>query len=73
MVHTVGLVGASGYIGAPTLKLLAQSAIAGKIILVVLHRPGRVPSVAEDKNIELRVFDPQGDVTGAVRGINVLM
>lgn len=75
MVHTVGLLGASGNVGVPTLKLLLRSASVGKIKLVVLHRPGRLPPLDEHakENIELRVFDPDADLGAAVRGINVFV
>lgn len=77
MVHTVGLMGANGLVGAPTTRLLAQSAKEGKIKLVVLHRTGSAPKDLDThQNIEMRVLnldDPAEEIEKAVRGINVFM
>lgn len=77
MVHTVGIVGISGNVGAPTVRLLAESAKKGEIKLVILYREGSLSKDLSDlKNTETRVInfeDPPQKLDQAVKGINVFM
>lgn len=77
MVHTVGIMGANGLVGSATTKKLAQSAMDGKIKLVIAHRSGSRPVGFEaGHNIELRELnfdDPAPKLEAAVKGINLFM
>lgn len=77
MVHTVGIAGVNGNVGAPTVKLLATAAAEGKIKLVVFHRDGSTAKdVSQGKNVEFRILnyeDPPEKIESAVAGINVFM
>lgn len=77
MVHTVGIAGINGNVGAPTAKALAKAAEEGKIKLVIFHREGSKPAaISAGENVEFRVLDFSDDVEKietAVRGINVFM
>ncbi|KAF2156334.1 hypothetical protein K461DRAFT_275455 [Myriangium duriaei CBS 260.36] len=77
MVHVVGLLGASGLVGNPTAHKLAESAAAGEIELVLLHRPERKPKGFDGKpSVQFRVVDfdgPSTDLEKALRGIHVVV
>ena len=77
MVHTVGIAGINGNVGAPTVKALAKAAEDGKINLIVFYREGKKPKdISEGSNIEFRVLDFEDDqekIDAAVKGISVFM
>lgn len=78
MPHTVGLYGATGNLGAPTLKYLLQAHEAGKLHLVVLLRPSSAahPDI-ERAGAEVRRIDvdqaSDAEVEAAARGIAYFM
>lgn len=43
MVHTVGIVGVNGNIGAPTAKRLVKAAQEDRINLIIFHRESSTP------------------------------
>jgi len=61
MVHTVGLLGHNGFVGKALLHALLPAAQAGKIKLVVLHRPesdiSTVPEGIEAREVDLDTGD----------------
>ncbi|KAI5480111.1 hypothetical protein MNV49_001771 [Pseudohyphozyma bogoriensis] len=78
MVHTVGLIGANGNLGAPTLSHLVNAVRERKINHVVLYRPGSKPvSIANEPNVEFRELDLEtaspDAVAAAVSGLQVLI
>ncbi|KAK3638518.1 hypothetical protein LTR56_012990 [Elasticomyces elasticus] len=77
MIHTVGIVGVSGNVGAPTAKYLAQAAGEGKIKLVLFHRTNSDTSAFPDgQSVELRVLefdDSPEKIKEAVKGVNVFI
>ncbi|KAK5676767.1 hypothetical protein LTS10_010531 [Elasticomyces elasticus] len=77
MVHTVGIVGVSGNVGAPTAKYLAQAAGEGKIKLVLFHRANSDTSaIPGGQSVELRVLefdDSPEKIKEAVKGVNVFI
>lgn len=77
MVHTVGIAGVNGNVGAPTAKLLAQAAEQGKIKLILLLRDGsKADGISASENVEFRTLnfdDPAEKIQEAVAGINVFM
>ncbi|KAL9107808.1 MAG: hypothetical protein Q9227_007323 [Pyrenula ochraceoflavens] len=77
MVHTVGIIGANGRVGASAAKGLAEAVKEGKIKLVILHRPGNAPKGFDTlHNVELRVLDlesPASEIEKSVLGIQVFI
>lgn len=78
MVHTVGILGVTGNVGAPTVQRLIGEAKEGKIKLVIFHRASTNLSglSIDGNNVELRTLDYEDSVENiskAVRGIHVLM
>ncbi|CAI6084187.1 unnamed protein product [Clonostachys chloroleuca] len=74
MVHTVALLAPNGNVGSATLKHLLPAHKAGKLNLVVLHRPGSPPKDLDlGSGVELREIDLEGsieNIQAAVRGVN---
>lgn len=74
--NTVALLGASGHLGAETLKSLVVAADEGKIILIVLHRRTSDTSNVPP-GIEKRILDANNaefpEVEAALKGIDVLV
>ena len=74
--HVVGLLGHTGRTGSVALKVINQGHISGKLVLVILHRPGSdlstVPVGIETREVDLSKPD-QGQIKAAVEGLNVLM
>ena len=77
MVHTVGIVGINGNVGAPTVRALSKTAEEGKIKLVLFHRAtSKLDGLEEGPNVEFRILDFDGPVQKleeAVKGINVFV
>lgn len=77
MVHTVGITGVNGNVGAAASKYLAEAAAEGKIKLVVFHREGNAPKhLSTNESVETRVLDfedPIEKIEAAVKGVNVFM
>ena len=77
MVHTVGINGVNGNVGAPTAQRLVAAAAEGKINLVIFHREGSSTNgLSASKTVELRVLnfdDPPEKIEAAVKGINTFM
>lgn len=78
MVHTVGIVGINGRVGAPTVKALTKSAEEGKIRLVLFHRASsKIDHIKQSPNIELRLLnfdaDPPEVLEKAVKGVQVFV
>ncbi|CAG9978712.1 unnamed protein product [Clonostachys byssicola] len=76
MAHTVALLGPNGRVGASALRHLLVAQKAGRINLVLLHRPGGPPKhVPKDAKIDVREVDisgTQGHILEALRGVHVL-
>lgn len=76
-MHTVGLVGVNGNVGAPTAKLLIKAAEEGKINTVIFHRANTdLSGLSKGKNVEFRIlnFDDTPDKIGeVVKGVNIFM
>ncbi|CAG9994008.1 unnamed protein product [Clonostachys byssicola] len=74
MVHTVALLAPNGNVGSATLKHLLPAHKAGKLNLVVLHRPGSPPKDLDSGlGVEVREIDLEGPIENiqeAVRGVN---
>lgn len=77
MVHTVGIFGVSGNVGAATLPRLSVAARNGEIKLIIFHRESSsVDNLPTGQNIELRVLDyvhSPAQIEEAVKGVNVFM
>ncbi|VUC37409.1 unnamed protein product [Clonostachys rosea] len=74
MVHTVALLAPNGNVGSATLRQLLPAHKAGKLNLVVLHRPGSPPKDLDlHSGVEVREIDLEGpieNVQEAVCGVN---
>ena len=74
--HVVGLQGHTGRIGSAVLKAIIEHHNAGKVVLVILHRPGSdlssVPNGVETREIDLSRPD-ESKIKAAVKGLNVLV
>lgn len=76
MVHTVGISGVNGNVGAPATKYLVQAAKEGKLNLVIFHRAGTKPSGYDGANVsfrELSYEDSEEKILEAVKGVNTFM
>jgi len=77
MVHTVGVVGINGNVGAPTSKALVKAAGEGKIKVVIFHREGAsLNGLSQGENVEFRVLsfeDSPDKIAEAVKGVHVFM
>lgn len=76
MVHTVGIVGVNGNVGAPTAQALTKAAEKDSIKLIIFHRPNTKLDGLGGKNVEFRAFDfddPSDKIEAAVKGVNVFM
>lgn len=77
MVHTVGITGVNGNVGAAALPGLVKAAREENIKLIIFHREGSsVTGASQEKNIELRVLqfeDPAEKIEQAIKGVNVFM
>lgn len=77
MVHTVGIVGVNGNVGAPTAALLSAAANSGKINLIIFHRTGSTAkNLTQSKNVsfrELNFDDPAEKIESAVAGVNTFI
>lgn len=77
-MHTVGLLGHTGRIGAYALKHLLKAHQEGTIKLIVLHRPSsdvsanRVPQDVERRVLDLKKGS-EGEIKEAVKGLQVLV
>ncbi|CAH0044387.1 unnamed protein product [Clonostachys solani] len=74
MVHTVALLAPNGNVGSAALRHLLPAHKAGKLSLVILHRPGSPPKDLDlGSGVEVREIDLEGPtekVQEAVRGVN---
>jgi hypothetical protein len=77
MAHTVALIGPNGNVGSAALRHLVLAHKAGKLNLIILHRPGSPPkSLVSDSGVEVREINLEGDakkVQEAVKGVNAAM
>jgi uncharacterized protein YbjT (DUF2867 family) len=77
MKHTVALLGPNGRVGASTLRHLLVAQKAGRINLVLLHRPAgppkHVPKDAEVNIREVDISDTQEGILETLQGVNVLL
>jgi hypothetical protein len=77
MVHTAALIAPNGNVGSATLRHLLLAHKAGKLNLIVLHRPGGPPKeLPSDSGVEVREINLDGsleEVQEAVHGVNVAM
>lgn len=77
MANTVAILGSNGNAGSRILFHLLTAHKAGKVKLVVLHRPGSPPrNVPEGAGVEVREIDLAGGVDiirPVVQGINALV
>ena len=77
MVHTVGIIGVNGNVGAPTAKALAKIAEAGKVKLVIFHRESSdLSAFQKGDNVEFCVLDMTAapeKIGELVKGVNVFM
>nr|POF16679.1 hypothetical protein CFP56_71320 [Quercus suber] len=77
MVHTVGIVGVNGNVGAPTAKALAGAAEQGKIHLIIFSREGSTAKgLSPSQNVEFRTLnfdDPPEKIQAALAGVNVFI
>ena len=77
MPNTIAIIGSTGNAGSKILFHLLDAYKAGKVNLIILHRPGRPPqNIPKDTEVELREIDLKGGVDGiklAVKGINALV
>ena len=77
MVHTVGITGVNGNVGAVAAKFLVRAAQEDKIKLIVFYREGSTAKgLVPGKNVELKVLnfdDPPDKIEQAVKGVNVFM
>jgi hypothetical protein len=77
-MHTVGLLGHTGRIGAQAFKHLLEAHKAGTITLIVLHRPSsdvstdRVPPDVEKRVLDLK-RGSEAQIKEAVKGLQVLV
>ena len=75
-MHTVALMGHTGRTGRPALNHLAEAHAAGKIKLIVVHRPSSDTSIVPP-GIETRVIDldknDEGEIAAAVRGVEIFL
>lgn len=74
--HTVGILGINGNLGSHLFRHLVAAHDAGKLEVVVLHRPSSDLS-AVPHGIEKRVLDLEkankAEVQSAVKGLNIVM
>ncbi|TKA64146.1 hypothetical protein B0A55_09295 [Friedmanniomyces simplex] len=82
MLHTVGIAGITGNVGAPTTKSLIQAAGEGKINLIIFHRASTdltglsTATNKRSENVEFRVLefaDPPAKIAEVVRGVNIFI
>lgn len=77
MVHTVGIVGINGNVGAPAVRALLKAVDSGKIKLVIFHRASsKLDGLKEGPNVEFKVLDFDGPAQAleeAVKGVNIFM
>jgi hypothetical protein len=77
MVHTAALIAPNGNVGSATLHHLLAAHKAGKLKLIVLHRPGGpAKGLHSDSGVEVREIDLEGSLEKlqeAVYGVNVAM
>lgn len=77
MVHTAALIAPNGNVGSATLRHLLLAHKAGKLILIVLHRPGGPPKeLPPDLGVEVREINLEGSlkkIQDAVHGVKVAM
>lgn len=77
MVNTIAVLGPNGNVGSRIVPHLLAAHRAGKLNLVLLHRPGSPPkNVPTDAGVDIREIDLSGDFEGiktSVRGLNGLV
>lgn len=77
MVHTAALIAPNGNVGSATLRHLLLAHKAGKLNLIVLHRPGGPPrELPPDSGVEVREINLEGSLEqlqDAVQGVNIAM
>ena len=77
MVHTVGIVGVTGNVGAPTVRALIKAAEEGKIKLVIFHRAStNLAGLNKGSNVEFRILnfdDVPATLEAAVKDVNVFV
>ena len=76
MPHVVALQGHTGLTGTAAFKALLVQHDAGRLTLVVIHRPGSdtsmVPSTVETRELDLSKPD-EAKIRAAVKGLSVYM
>jgi nucleoside-diphosphate-sugar epimerase len=74
--HTVGIIGINGNLGSHLFRHIVAAHTAGKLDVVVLHRPSSdvssVPSGIEKRALDLEKAD-KAEVQRAVKGLNIIM